>query len=187
VQDETVAAEPAAELNAILGNRVVAIEFANHLARMLSAPFRENLLRRSLLVTAFGAFEVLVGALVREFYLAHPGAIGDDAKFTLRDLEGLETLDDARDYAISVKVDSLLQEDFAKWEKWFENYPKLTIANLCIDRFALDEMFQRRHIVVHNNGLVSRLSLQRLAGRPDLPTLGTPLPITSSYLEAVSR
>jgi hypothetical protein len=162
------------ELAQILDNRVVVTEFVNHLVRTLGAPRRESLLRRSLLVTAFGAFEVLVGALVREFYLEHPGAIGDEPKFTLKDLQDLETLDDARDHAVSVKVDSLLQEDLARWEKWFANHPKLTMANLCIDRAALDEMFQRRHIVVHNNGLVSRLYLRRLAGRPDLPALDTP-------------
>jgi hypothetical protein len=141
------------------------------------------MLRSSLLVTSFGALEVLIGVLAREFYLAHPGALGDEPKFTLKELQQFDSLDDARTAAVASQVDKLLQGDLAEWEKRFESRLHLPLDSYCIDHSTLEEMFQRRHVIVHNDSRVSRLYLRRLSGHADLPELDQILPVPRPYLE----
>jgi len=141
------------------------------------------MLRSSLLVTAFGALEVLIGVLAREFYLAHPGALGDEPKFTLKELQQFDSLDDARTAAVASQVDKVLKGDLAEWEKWFESRLHLPLDSYCIDRSKLEEMFQRRHVIVHNDSRVSRLYLRRLSVRAGLPELDQILPVPRPYLE----
>ncbi len=172
------------ELHKILGTREAAVELRQHLYHTTISPPRASVLRGSLLVTAFGTFEVLVGFLMQHYFLANPGALGEEPKFSLKDLQGFATLDDARDAAVATQVDSLLQRDFDSWEKWFRERLQLNLDSLCVDRQALAEMLQRRNVIVHNNGRVSRQYLRRLADRSDLPELNTPLPVDGEYLES---
>ena len=175
----------ARELSEILGSREAAFELSQHLYHTRISPPRATLLRRSLMVTAFGAFEVLIGSLMRQYFVANPGALGEEPKFSLKDLQEFGSLDEAREAAIGTQVDSVLQADLAQWEKWFKVHLELNLETFCIDRQVLAEMFQRRHVIVHNDGRVSRLYLRRLAGMTNLPELHAQLSVTDTYLEAV--
>ncbi len=146
------------------------------------APSRDAILRGALLPAAVGAFEVLIGALATEYYKARPGALGDEPRFSLSDLEGLDSLDDSREEAISQRVDSLIHGDLDDWTRWFDKNPGLKAQNLALDYDALFEVFQRRHVLLHNGGRVSRIYRRRLTGRhANPPDLGERLIVDDAY------
>jgi hypothetical protein len=147
-------------------------------------PTRGALLRGGLLTTAIGALEVLIAGIARAYYIARPEALGDEPKFSLKDLQEFDSLDDAREEAIASRVDSLVHGDLGDWKQWFEKNPKVLLENLALDFPTLLEVFQRRHVIVHNGGRVSRLYLKRMPGATkDLPELGAELPVDAEYLK----
>jgi hypothetical protein len=59
------------------------------------------------------------------------------------------------------------------------------LNDICLDFPHLNELFQRRHIVVHSGGIVNRFYLERVdLPEQDAPVLGVELPISSSYLQS---
>jgi hypothetical protein len=147
-------------------------------------PQRQRLIRGLLLTAATSTFEALLGTLIEAFYSARPERLGDEPKFSLRDLQGFDTLDDARDEAIGRRVESILHADIGQWSKWLEQNTGLHMENLTIDYPTLFENFQRRHIVLHAGEKVSRLYRRRLleVGQ-EPPPLGTRLAVDKHYLE----
>jgi hypothetical protein len=146
-------------------------------------PDREVLLRGALLTVAIGALEVLVAAAATGFYRSKPSALGDERKFSLKDLEALDSIDEARDEAIASRTENLVHGDLADWAQWFEKHPKILLENLALNYSTLFEVFQRRHIIVHNGGNVSRLYIKRMSQfGVDAPPLGRALPVDAAYL-----
>lgn len=147
-------------------------------------PRRGMLLRGALLTAAIAALEVLLASLIRQFYLLNPGALGDDPKFSLKDLQDFGTIDDARDEAVARKVDSVIQGDLDDWARWLKTYPELKLESYCTEYPRLWELFQRRHLIVHNGGRVSRRYLNKMADfQKHLPELGEELPVDQEYLD----
>jgi hypothetical protein len=95
-----------------------------------------------------------------------------------------DSLEDAQEDAISKKVDAVLHGDLDEWSKWLKQFPDLNLESLCIDYRTLFELFQRRHVILHNGGRVSRLYLRRMErfGNRE-PLVNTPLPVDDVYLE----
>lgn len=75
---------------------------------------------------------------------------------------------------------------FDSWTKWFRDGPlELNLERLSLDWDQTRELFQRRHIIVHNGSRVSRLYIQRtpasqLSDPP--PALGSTLEVNSDYV-----
>jgi hypothetical protein len=148
------------------------------------APDREALLLGALLPVAIGTLEVLVAALARGYYLARPATLGDDPKFSLKDMEAFESLDDVRDEAIARRVESLVHGDLTDWVVWFSKHPGVQIESLALAYPTIFEVFQRRHIFIHNGGRVTRLYIKRMQGiGGSTPELNTPLPVDPAYLK----
>lgn len=69
------------------------------------------------------------------------------------------------------------------WAAWFRKYSENDLSALAMGWSDVVEAFQRRHVVIHNGGLVSR---QYLARVPDAPVgLGDRLQIDGDYLRNV--
>lgn len=77
-----------------------------------------------------------------------------------------------------------MRHDFDYWADWFRQDSSLGLDfnSLCIDRTALCEVFQRRHIIVHNGGQVSRRYLQN-TNLDDPPPLNQFLTVPPEYLD----
>jgi hypothetical protein len=86
---------------------------------------------------------------------------------------------------IENRVDSFLRRDFGHWADWFKKDSTLNLDfnSLAIDQQALSEVFQRRHIMIHNGGQVSRRYLQKTQLK-DPPPLNQFLRVPPDYLDA---
>jgi hypothetical protein len=147
-------------------------------------PGRQVLLMRSLLTSLIASLEVLLGNLVASFYRSRPAAISDrDKEFSLADLKRFETVADAVEEAIATRVDSFLRDGPHDWEKWFAKVAKVSFAELSTDLDGLLEVLQRRHIIVHNNGQVSRRYLSNVTDRFQKVAVGDVLAVDESYFE----
>jgi hypothetical protein len=148
-------------------------------------PARAAVLNASLLTTAVGNFEVLVSSLVREFLRLKPEAIrSDDARYSLAEIEGYESLEEFRAYCAERYAESLLRGGFEDWMDWFQKRLQIGTADLTEDEVGLREVFQRRHLVVHNGGNVNRFYLNKLPDLKVRPDIGKHLHIDDEYLSA---
>lgn len=156
--------------------------FFKHFEGMFLDPDQRDLLNRSLLVSAVAAFEALLTRLFTFQIQLFPGLLDADArKFSLRELQEFVSLEDARTAAVSDRVDSLMHESFDDWERWLDRTASISLGDLCMDRDAVLELIQRRHIIVHNDGRVSSQYLQKL--RTTEPSVDTWLSTPAPYLE----
>lgn len=147
---------------------------------------RQEILFRSILPMAVGAFEVLIARIVGQCYRVRPGIIGTDGKeFSLDDLRGYSSIEDAFSSAIERRADSLVADGLDEWVRWFGRKGfDIDLRLLAIDWPTTVEIFQRRNIIIHNDGRVSRRYLEKM--RPlisDLPALGVELSLDAKYVQ----
>ena len=155
-------------------------EFGAALHRAEAAPRHSSILHGSLLAMAVSSFETLVAGVATQHYLLHQGAIGTEKEFTLADLQAFASVDDAIDVAIARRVDNLMRGSIDDWSAWFRDLGLPGFEALAADYKRFHETVQRRHLVVHNAGRVSR---QYQAKVDDSSTLGEELSIDRDYLE----
>jgi len=152
----------------------------------VATPSKHALLLRSLLPMAVGTFEVLIGQLAELILKERPGLLGSDTKeFSLDDLRRLGSVEEAFNEAVQERIDTMLLGGLEKWVKWFSKRGlDIDIRSLPIDWTVFVEVFQRRHIIVHNAGKVSKLYLEKMqALTEDLPELGSEPPIDPTYVQ----
>ena len=123
--------------------------------------------------------------MLHAYYADHIEAIGTSEKqFSLKELEAFKTLDDAREAVIDNKVESLLWQGFEDWVQYLRNHLKLTAGYLDPVMDEMTEVFLRRNIHVHNNGIVNSIYLSKVT--PPLAENikgGQGLPVTREYLD----
>ncbi|MEU1753886.1 hypothetical protein ABZ436_14630 [Micromonospora matsumotoense] len=145
---------------------------------------RAGILYSSLLVTTVGACEVFLGDTMRAFLRARPEALNNsEAKFSFAEVARFESMQAFRDYSINRQVDAVLRQgSFEDWMKWFDEKLRIKYDDITSRGIDVREVFQRRHIHVHNDGRVSELYLLKVPDLEDPPALGEYLEITPSYL-----
>lgn len=150
---------------------------------IVSMPQRQHLLHASLLTMTVGTLETAIAGVSTQHYALHPGALpAEEKEFSLAELAEFDDLQDARVAAISRRVEDLMRSGFDAWDKWFEGLLQEGFDELAADRAVLSEAVQRRHIVVHNGGRVSRQYLAKVPGA-DI-AVGEELRNDRAYLEA---
>ena len=122
---------------------------------------RQSILYHSVLTGLVGRFEVLIADLAAAFYKSVPAAVGSqDPVLTVEELLSFSTLEDAVDFVIEKKVDDLLRQNLDDWSKFFQTRMKIDIAKLSPDWPRFAEHIQRRHLLVHADGRLSRRYLR---------------------------
>jgi hypothetical protein len=92
-------------------------------------------------------------------------------------------LTDAEEESIAREVEEFLrQEGFKQWTEWYDRVTGLVCRGYALDFSELQEAFQRRHLIVHNAGLVSRQYLSYLADNAEGLKVGQRLPVDDDYL-----
>jgi|GEM_PF-3535205 len=150
---------------------------------LLLRPQRQQLLHGSLLTMVVGTLETAIAQVVSQHYQLHPDALPREEKeFSLAELAEFEDLLDAKELAVSRRVESLIRGGLDVWDKTFQQLLKIDASDLADDRKLLHEIIQRRHLVVHNAARVSRQYKSRV---PDCSqAIGETLEISRDYLEA---
>ncbi|WP_432056046.1 hypothetical protein [Streptomyces sp. bgisy022] len=136
-----------------------------HLHETMGRPPRLPIFLQSTTVSAVSNFEVLLSGLVSCFYEAAPQALDASSKdrgkeFSLRELKEMKSLEDAIQLAIDRRVEEFMFGSFSDWRKFFQDKMNLKFENYAIHWPTLQEIFQRRHVIVHNGGLASRRYLR---------------------------
>lgn len=149
---------------------------------LLARPQREQILHGSLLTMVVGTLETAIAQVVTQHYLLHPDALPRGEKeFSLAELAEFEDLDDARELAVSRRVEGLIRGGLETWDKTFNRLLKIEVSELADDLAVLHEVIQRRHLVVHNAARVSR---QYKSQVPECTqAVGETLEIGREYLE----
>ena len=163
----------------------VAMDVLTLMYRKMIEPNRARLLRGSLLTSAISTLESLMGDLVREYFLHNPGAMSDEPSFSLRQLQEFDSMQQAAYEAATIRAEAVTGSDLADWSKWLKNYPDISIETHCHNWAALYEAFQRRHVLVHNGGRVSRRyhqKVERVVGSSE--EIGSLLPVDQEYLDS---
>ncbi|MFJ4549536.1 hypothetical protein ACIP4X_09935 [Streptomyces sp. NPDC088817] len=135
-------------------------KLATDLHTMLRRPSRIDFLLESTVVSAVTSFEVLFSSLIASFLKVSPQALEamsreKEREFSLRDLKGLSSIEEAVDLAISRRVDELMFGSVAEWRKFCIDKLNIKFEDLCSDWPAVQEIFQRRHVLVHAGGVAS--------------------------------
>jgi hypothetical protein len=145
-------------------------------------PARARVMRKSLLITAVSDFEVLVAALIREFVRTKPEILrSDDERYTLADIDAFGDLEAFRQAVVERFAEGLMRGGFDDWMEWLEKRHKVGLGQITPNPDRLREIFQRRHLLVHNGGVVNQAYLSKTNREPPF-ALGTKLGVGDDYL-----
>jgi hypothetical protein len=128
-------------------------------------PIQASILRRSALITLASHLEYLVAELIHAFYLQYPQALPSDERvLSLSELRAIGSIEDAENHLIDREVDALLRDSIEKQLEYFSS--KRIRVNLDeIEKYKnnIIEIFQRRNLIVHNDGVVNKIYLSRIS------------------------
>lgn len=142
------------------------LELHNKIRKGLPSENQQRLLHRSIITGIVGQFEVLLADVAHEFYRHAPRALEADEKvLSVSELKQFPTIEEAVDYVVSRKIDDLLRGSATDWQKFFATRMKLDLAEIAPDWQRFLEYIQRRHIIVHAGGRLSRRYLENVDER----------------------
>lgn len=151
--------------------------------RTVARPDGAKVLRASLLIGAVSDFEVLISGIVRAQLAATPEILRtDEQKYSMRDLESFDTLDAFRAHCAERMAEGLLRGGLGDWMEWFAKRHKLSVPGVTDCPIELQEIFQRRHLLVHNGGVVNTSYLTNVKGLDATPAIGDRLRVSGDYL-----
>lgn len=143
------------------------------------------------LLSLASIFEVLVNKLL-EYHLLYvekgPGSLGEK-QIKYSEIYNLESVDIKKKFADSF-IESIMYKSFDDWiEEFFKiccdkKYDISRDSYIIPLKKSISEMYQRRNIIIHNNGIVNQVYKTKV---PDTPyELGERIKITDEYLEELT-
>jgi hypothetical protein len=167
--------------------RAAIVIFSRLMKRATSYFPHEQIMLGGVLMSLIGAFEVLLSDILHLYYQCYPNALESEEKnYSLKDIRSFKSLDDFSDHVIENKIDAFLRGSLADWVKFFQ-LRKIDMVKFVPSWESFAECFQRRHIVVHNGGRVSRQYLERVGQdwieqHKEEAKLGATLLVSNEYL-----
>jgi len=146
----------------------------------------QELLYRNCLISLISSAEWFLSQVLRQFFEAIPDAAGIEEKaLTLEDLQRIGSVEEAESYLISLRIDEVMWGGLEDWMRFLRNSIKLSMGYISDDEDVLVELFQRRNVMVHNNGTVHHSYMSKVAEglRKDVQT-GQKLHVTPGYLRS---
>lgn len=162
----------------------------NSLSAIVRSESNSQHLQRVSLISLVSVVESFMYQLLHWFFQKHPSAVtAQEKQFTFEELSGFSNLDDARAYLMCWKIENLLRGSYENWIEYFRGQHKLELSEIAKHHEYLVENFQRRHLLVHNDGVVNQIYLSRVdksLTRPEM--LNKKLAVSREYLfSAIDR
>jgi hypothetical protein len=159
------------------------IQYINKSKKLV--PIQAYILRRSALITLASHFEYLISELIHSFYSLYPQALSSDERvLSLSDLREIGSIEEAENELISREIDALLRDNLEKQFEYLSRRLKVNLDALTNYKDVLVEIFQRRNVFVHNDGIANKIYMARVA--PDVLESGMKdgkkLDVTNEYL-----
>mgnify|MGYP000586331079 CR=1 FL=1 len=122
-----------------------------------SSPHQGRLLRQGALITLISFFEALISELIQGYYLEYPSALpAEERILSLSDLREIGSIEEAEKHLVAREVESVLRGSFKSQLDYFSKRFKIKILLVGNQLDLLVEIFQRRNLLVHNQGIVNR-------------------------------
>jgi hypothetical protein len=177
----------------VTGKNQVQLKVEDAVARRALSAFKDVsvssshnvLLYRSALISLVSSAEWLLSQVIRQHLQLYPGALGTkDKLLSLEDLWSFGSIDEAKRHLIDMRINEIMWGGFDDWLKYCTEKIKLSAGYLIPHKDRLIEIFQRRNVMVHNNGLVHSSYINKVPPqlRPKI-SLGDELPVSPDYLK----
>ena len=146
-----------------------------------------QIMRGGVLMSLIGSFEVLLSDLLRLYYERHASALESDEKIhSFNEIRSFGSLNEFLSHVIENKIDGFLRGSLVEWVKFFQRL-RIDLTRFAPSWADFAECFQRRHVIVHNGGRVSRQYLERvdsswLEKHKEETKLGRFLEVSAEYL-----
>ena len=148
-------------------------------ARMV--PAKTDILLSSLLMAAVSDFENLIAGYVREYISAKPEILRESgASYSVSNVMAFDTIDAFQRHCAQDYAETAMHGGLEDWSAWFAR-KKIETASSFDLKSGLPEVFQRRHLLVHNAGVVNKFYISKLSGSDNLPEIGTRLRVDYEY------
>ncbi|TXK77742.1 hypothetical protein [Paenibacillus sp. N3.4] len=144
-----------------------------------------NILYKSSIINLVVFFEILISKLITKRISEHPKSINiNDKSLTFDEIVRLGSLENAQMFLIENEVETIMRKSYSDWLDYLTKNLKcnLSFINDCND--DVFEIFQRRNIIVHNDGIVNNIYLSKVSLKnKDKYKLGQSIKITNEYIE----
>ena len=158
----------------VAGNSDDLKEFDKSISTILKSDKSVQHLHRSSLISLVSVTEVFLSQLLHLFFQKHPSAVNaKDKQFTFEELTNFSTIDEARAYLVSWKIENIIRGSYEDWYDYLKNNFKLELSGTVKHHNHLVEHFQRRNLFVHNDGVVNKIYLSKVdksLAKPDMLT-----------------
>jgi len=116
-------------------------------------PKLQQLLYQQLLVFMVTSFEVYMEEVARAVLRHEPRCLSSEKTLTWKEVFELGSYQSIVDYLISKQIDGTFHANWAKIIEMYMMLFKIDLSNL-IDHLSMVELFEIRHVIVHNLGIV---------------------------------
>lgn len=165
------------------------IEYIENRIRSGTASSKTATLGTAILPLIVSKAEEFLAGLIRAGLTLFPHALGEPPNIPndvlLRYQRNISSADIHR-WQVDQQVAGFMRQSPSDWCKAVERWTKIDPAKLGADWDMVQEMIQRRHVIIHNGGRVDREYLDRVASRLRTGVyLGSTLICDLAYLEPV--
>lgn len=142
--------------------------FGKAMQRIREISEQKRLLYKSCLMNIISASECFLADLLKTYFKEYPQAMkmtlikGDDKFFSYDNLTSFSTMDDARDYLIDIKIENLIRNSFLYWIDFLKQKMGLKMGYMKEVQSVIYEVFLRRNLFVHNNGIINSVYLSNV-------------------------
>lgn len=151
---------------------------------------QRSLLYKSALISLISAAEWFLSRLLHSYLDRCPDGLGIKNKLiSLADLQEIGSIEEAREILVESIVADVIRGSFEDWEKYLKSNINLNMGYLDAERDELIEAYQRRNVLIHNNGMVNGIYISKVRPQARLGLkVGDELFVSREYLEAaISR
>lgn len=141
---------------------------ANAMTNIKMMNMQLELIYKSILVNSVSTVECYLGNLLKKYFVMYKGEIvgklieEKDKIYTIHELEEFDSIDSAKEYVIDKKIENLIRGSFEDWCKFLKGKMSLSMGYMKDDYDVLVEIFQRRNIFMHNDGVINRIYLSNV-------------------------
>lgn len=157
-----------------LSEKIEAITKTHSLTNFYKGVWRESqsqgrrapIVRSSLLMGVVSDFEMLVAGLIRLNLSNSENLLKQSEKsLTWKQMSEFDSLRDIRIQLSDEYVSNVMRGGLDAWMNWFNKKLNLVVDGVTTEADELLEIFQRRHLLVHNGGVVNRQYMDKLGFR----------------------
>ncbi|SME96981.1 hypothetical protein [Paenibacillus barengoltzii] len=144
-----------------------------------------NILYQSSVINLIIFFELLIANLIKIRIINHPESANIEQKsLTLAEIQSLGSLENAKMFLIEHEIEAIMRKSYTDWLEYFSRVVKCKFEYLSSVQDSIIEIFQRRNIFVHNDGIVNNIYLSKISNKyKNLYKVGDPIITDREYVE----